>query len=138
MELGGGGVPWSNPSAWSNRTRRTVAKRLLRGGTMAHKVLNRKQLREEAEAAEAIQKKTKDKKPEAEKRAKRSAARKGRSKSTKEVRLKAYWGVFNQALSPVFLFEYNQRTQADKKAEELSQSRKSPHFVQVVKKVIEE
>jgi hypothetical protein len=52
--------------------------------------------------------------------------------------LKAFWGVFNQSLTPVVLFEYSQRKEAEKKAEELSQSRKSPHFVQLVKRVIEE
>jgi hypothetical protein len=38
----------------------------------------------------------------------------------------------------VALFEYSQRKQADKKAQELSTSAKSPHFVQPVKEVIEE
>jgi hypothetical protein len=36
------------------------------------------------------------------------------------------------------MFEYSQQKEAKKKAEELSASRKSPHFVQLVKKVIEE
>ncbi len=56
----------------------------------------------------------------------------------KEVRLKAFWGVFNQSLKRVAVFEYSQRKQADKKAEDMSQSQKTPHFVQLVKEVIEE
>ena len=54
-----------------------------------------------------------------------------------EVRLKAYWGVFNQSLKRVALYEYNQRRQADKRAVELTEKSSSPHFVQLVKEVIE-
>jgi hypothetical protein len=59
------------------------------------------------------------------------------AKRTKEVRLKAFWGVFNQSLRRIALFEFNERKQADKKAAELTKSGKSPHFVQPVKEVIE-
>ena len=55
----------------------------------------------------------------------------------KIVRLKAFWGVFNQSLRRVALFEFNERKLADKKAEELTKSGKSPHFVQPVKETIE-
>jgi len=51
--------------------------------------------------------------------------------------LKAYWGVFNQSLKRVALFEFNERKKAQKKAEVLSAGR-SPHFVQPVKEAIEE
>ena len=54
------------------------------------------------------------------------------------MRLKAFWAVFNQAMSPVAQFEYSQRAEADQKAKELSETKKAPHFVQLVKKVIEE
>jgi hypothetical protein len=105
---------------------------------MARKVLNRKELREEAETAErAESKKKKAEKPDGEAK-KKAPKRKSRAKSAKEVRLKAFWGVFNQSMKRVALFEYSQRKQADKKAAELSTSAKSPHFVQPVKEVIEE
>lgn len=68
----------------------------------------------------------------------KAARRKPRAKTPKEVRLKAFWGVFSQSLNPVAMFEHSQRKDAEKKAKELSESRKSPHFVQLVKKVIEE
>ena len=108
---------------------------------MARKILNRKELREEADAAERIEgqeegttktatAKTKEKKP--------PAKRKSRAKVAKEVRLKAFWGVFNQTLRRISLFEYSQRAEADKKAAELSESQKTPHFVQLVKEAIEE
>jgi hypothetical protein len=99
---------------------------------MARKVLNRKELREEHDAAEVagLVPKTAVKKA--------PAKRKSRSKVVKEVRLKAFWGVFNQSLRRIALFEHSQRADADQKAADLSGSQKSPHFVQLVKEVIEE
>ena len=111
---------------------------------MARKVLNRKELREEADAAERAAAaggkaaKKKSAKTTAKKAAKTPARRKSRAKVAKEVRLKAFWGVFSQSLSPVAMFEYSDRKKADKRAQDLSDSKKSPHFVQLVKKVIEE
>ena len=100
---------------------------------MARKILNRLVLREEAEAAEkaGIVDETK-------KTAKKATPRKSRKKEPAEIRVKLFWGVFNQSLKRVALFEFNQKKQADKKAEELSQSGKSPHFVQKVKEAIQE
>jgi hypothetical protein len=102
---------------------------------MARKIVNRKELRAEAEAAEKTAKKKKKAKKKAAK--KKTVKRKSRAKS-KEVRLKLYWGVFSQSLKRVALFEFNQRKQAEKKAQELSKSGKSPHFVQRVKEVVED
>ena len=104
---------------------------------MARKILNRKELREESDAAERAGVKKTTKKA-VKKTVKKTATRKSRAKVPKEVRLKAYWGVFSQSLNPVVMFEYSERKKADKKAEQLSESKKSPHFVQLVKKVIEE
>ena len=103
---------------------------------MARKILNRKELREESDAAERQTDTTKKK--TAKKAVKKATKRKSRAKVVKEVRLKAFWGVFSQSLTPVVMFEYSERKEADKKAEALSVSKKSPHFVQLVKKVIEE
>jgi hypothetical protein len=99
---------------------------------MARKILNRKELRAEQEAAARI---GGGEKPAAKKPA---AKRKTRTKVVKEVRLKAFWGVFTQSLRRVALFEHSQRAEADKKAADLTESQKSPHFVQLVKEVIEE
>jgi len=102
---------------------------------MARRILNRKELREESEAAQRVE----SAEQREEKAAKKPIAkRKSRLKVKKEVRLKAYWGVFNQAMNQLHQFEYSQEKQAREKAAELSQSRKTPHFVQLVKKVIEE
>ncbi len=66
------------------------------------------------------------------------AKRKSRAKTAKDIRLKAFWGVFNQSLKRVALFEFNEKKQAEKAAKDLTASGKSPHFVQPVKEVIQE
>lgn len=73
----------------------------------------------------------------AKKKAKKKPAKKRASRAAKEIRLKAFWGVFNQSLKRVALFEFNEKKLADKKAQDLSKSGKSPHFVQPVKEVID-
>ena len=103
---------------------------------MARKVVNRKELREQNETAEKTEASAKKQKKKIAKKA--PTKRKSRSKAAKEVRLKAFWGVFSQSLRRVALFEYADRKTADTKAEELSQSQKTPHFVRLVKEVIEE
>ena len=85
----------------------------------------------------ASTKKTATKKKEAKAEKKPKAKRASRKKVVAEVRLKAFWGVFNQSLKRVALYEYNQRRQADKRAAELTEKSSSPHFVQLVKEVIE-
>lgn len=103
---------------------------------MARKVVNRKQLREEAEAAEkSTTKKKKAKKKAAKKKA---AKRKSRKKVAEDIRMKMFWGVFSQSLKRVALYEFNQKKQAEKKAADLNASGKPPHFVQKVKEAIEE
>jgi hypothetical protein len=108
---------------------------------MARKIVNRKEKRAEVEAAEKAGKKgatatkTKTKK---EAGAKAAPKRKSRAKATKDIRLKAFWGVFNQTLKRIALFEYSERKKADKMAAELTANGKSPHFVQLVKDVVQE
>jgi hypothetical protein len=99
---------------------------------MARKILNRKEIRKENDTAELLE----AAKPAAAK--KTPIKRKSRAKVAKEVRLKAFWGVFNQSLRRIAVFEYSQRPDAQKKADDLTESQKSPHFVQLVKEVIEE
>jgi hypothetical protein len=103
---------------------------------MAAKIVNRKERRAEAEAAEK-RSKAAPKKAAAPKAAKKEPAkRKSRAKSAKEVRLKAFWGVFNQSLKRVALYEFSEKKEADKKAKELTASGKSPHFVGPVKEEV--
>lgn len=98
---------------------------------MARKVLNRKALREEAEAAEKAEAPKKKKKT-----AKKATKRKSRAKSAEDARQRLFWGVFNQSLKRVALYEFSQKKEAEKKAKALSASGKSPHFVQKVKEAI--
>jgi len=122
---------------------------------MARKVVNRKELRAQNDAAEAREK---TKKPAKEKAAKDKAPKEkvakakkekpakepgkakkpSRKKTAKEARMKACWGVFNQAMKRLALFEYSDRKAADKKAAELMQSSRASHFVQLVKEAITE
>ena len=66
----------------------------------------------------AVKKVTKKKaaKKVAKKAAKKRATRK---KVVKDVRLKAYWGVFNSGLKRLAVFEYADKRAAEKKAKEL-------------------
>ena len=101
---------------------------------MARKIINRKQLRDEVAAADAAEagagaagEKVVKKKP---------AKRKSRSKVPVDIRMKLFWGVFNQTAKRVALYEYSQKKQADQKAADLSASGKAPHFVQKVKEQV--
>jgi hypothetical protein len=103
---------------------------------MAKRILNRKELRAQNDEAEEREDGDDEK---AEKKVKKAPAkRKSRAKTPKEVRLKAFWGVFNQSMKVVTKFEYNERKYADKKVAELNAAGKAPHFVQLIKEVIEE
>jgi hypothetical protein len=105
---------------------------------MARKVLNRKELRQASDAAERSGIAAEPGTEGAATTKKAPVKRKTRAKVVKEVRLKAFWGVFNQSLKRVALFEYSERGKADKKAAEMTASAKTPHFVQQVKEAIQE
>lgn len=107
---------------------------------MARKVVNRKELRAENDAAEAKAaaegaeegeggKKKKAKKP--------AVKRKSRAKSTEPARKMLFWGVYNQSLKRVAKYDFTQKKAAEAKAAELSTGGKSPHFVQKCKEEIE-
>jgi hypothetical protein len=112
---------------------------------MARKVVNRKELRAQNDAAEARDKSAKksakpakekkEKKEKAAKEPKKAAAKKpSRKKTAKEARMKAYWGVFNQAMKRLAMFEYADKKAAEKKAAELGGN----HFIQLLKEAISE
>ncbi len=111
---------------------------------MARKVVNRKELRAQNDAAEAREKTAKksakakpakEKKEKAAKEPKKAAAKKpSRKKAAKETRMKAYWGVFNQAMKRLAMFEYADKKAAEKKAAELGGN----HFIQLLKEPISE
>ena len=66
------------------------------------------------------------------------AKKPSRKKAAKEARMKAYWGVFNQGMKRLAMFEYSDRKAAEKKAAELMQSSRASHFIQLVKEAITE
>jgi hypothetical protein len=108
---------------------------------MARKVVNRKELRAQADAAEARGKTAKKEKPVKEKKEKKekvakekkvAAKKPARKKVVKEARMKAYWGVFNQAMKKLVTFEYADKRAAEKKAADLGPN----HFVQLIKEPI--
>ncbi|MDA7951435.1 MAG: hypothetical protein MPJ24_08100 [Pirellulaceae bacterium] len=103
---------------------------------MARKVVSKKKLREEADAA--AEEAPVRKKRKVKRKVKRKTKRK--SKAAAAVRMKLFWGVFSQSMKRVALFEFDQQKEAEKKAEDLNKSGKSPHFVQKVKEevVVEE
>lgn len=101
---------------------------------MARKVVNRKAKAAEVEAAAALDKAS-TKKATKKKTAVRKTTRK--SKVAEDVRKKLYWGVFSQNLKRVAVFEFDQKEEADARAEELSKGGKSPHFIQKVKEEIQ-
>ena len=86
-------------------------------------------------AAKKVAKKAAKKvaKKAAKKVAKKRATRK---KVVKDVRLKAYWGVFNAGMKRLAVFEYADKRAAEKKAKELSNGPKGNHFIQLVKEPI--
>ena len=122
---------------------------------MGRRTLNRHDLREQAEAAEKIaaekgeseeaeveeeeeeeldedgepikkKKKAKAKKPTVAK------VRKPRAKKA-PARVYARWGVFDNSMKQVAIFEYNQRTSADEKIADLRSKHKGSYFLQIVK-----
>ncbi len=92
---------------------------------MARKVVSRKAKAAEIEAAQKL-----------EKPKKKAATKRKTKKSAADMRMKLYWGVFSQNLKRVAVFEFDQKPEADKRAEELSKGGKSPHFVQKVKEEV--
>jgi hypothetical protein len=108
---------------------------------MARKIVNRKALREEVEAAEKAEKAEKLGKADEPKKKvapkKTPTKRASRAKDPADLRKKVFWGVFNQSLKRVATFEFNQKKEADKKAEALTLSAKTPHFVQKVKETLD-
>lgn len=116
---------------------------------MARKVINRRELREQADAAEAREEDREDEEAEASgddeeegeakpAKKKKAAKRKSRAKSAEPARLKLFWGVFNQASKRIAKYDFTQKKQADAKAAELSAGGKNQHFVAKVKEPVEE
>ena|GEM_PF-203675 len=122
-------------------TKKTPAKKTAKKKATASTKKTAKKTATKTTAAVSSTKKASTKKVSPAKKTKKKAAKPAKKrtrKAAKVIRLKAYWGVFNQSLRRIALFEFNEKKLAEKKAQDLSKSGKSPHFVQPVKEVIED
>lgn len=92
-------------------------------------------------ATKKATKKAATKKKKATKKKAEGAVKKKKKRKKKApvvIRLKVFWGVFNHAMKRVALYEFNQRKAADKRAKDLTDSGKPPHFVMKVKEQVED
>jgi hypothetical protein len=111
---------------------------------MTGRILNRRELRKQAEGADQAVKDAPDGGaavgPARKPRAKAAAApRAKKSRKPKEApRLRARWGVFDGSMKQVAVFDYNQRTAADDKLAELNTKKKGAYFLQIVKEPMPE
>jgi len=107
---------------------------------MAGRILNRRELREQADGAERAAAEAPDTgaaavKPAKKVRVKAAAAprvRKARAKKP-PARRSARWGVFDGGMKQVAIFDYSQRGAADAKVASLNVKKAGQYFLQVVK-----
>jgi hypothetical protein len=66
----------------------------------------------------------------------RPVSRRDRRKGKPMIRLRAFWGVYDESLQRVAAFGYQDRQKADDKVKELTQSRGVSHYVRLDKEPI--
>jgi hypothetical protein len=102
---------------------------------MAGRILNRRELRKQADQAEQQPQAADTAGPAAVVVPKAKAA--PRAKKPRKVkappRLRARWGVFDGSMNQIAVFDYNQRAAADEKLADLLARKKGIHFLQIVK-----
>jgi len=76
-----------------------------------------------------------DAKPEVKRTRSRTKIDSGDSSASTPV-MKAFWGVFNPMMVQVAQYDYAEEPEAQKAAADLTEKKKAPHFVQLIKKVI--
>ncbi len=105
---------------------------------MAKRTVNRRELREQSEAAEKLggaageagdKKKAKEPK-------KKPAAKAKRSKTKVIVRKRLLWGVYSRSMKEEGRFAYAERDAADERAAMLTEKHKRTYFVQPIKEPI--
>lgn len=104
---------------------------------MARRILNRRELAEQAAAVAVATPATAPNEAAAKKTSVSAKPRKARAKKA-PVRQRARWGVFDMAMKQVAIFDYNQRAAADQKVADLNALRKGQHFLQIVKDAMPE
>jgi hypothetical protein len=106
---------------------------------MARRVLNRREMRKQSDAAELVTPAT-GTEAKAEAPAKAPRVRKPSTRKKKEPpRLVARWGVFDGAMKQVAIFDYKQKAQAEQKVAELAAKKANAvYFLQIVKEPMPE
>jgi len=110
---------------------------------MASRILNRRELRKDAEEAERAMpaNDVSGAEPAPKKRkAKEGATSKIRKSRVKKPapRMRARWGIFDASMKQVAVFDYNDRASADAKLADLREKKKTMHFMQIVKEPMPE
>src|SRR5216684_1981811 len=103
---------------------------------MASRILNRRELRRQAEQAKAPEAADSDTTVHtlaAEKKAKKAPTKRKPRAKKPPPRMRALWGIFDAGMKQVAIFDYNQRTAADEKLADLLAKKKGTHFLQIVK-----
>jgi hypothetical protein len=108
---------------------------------MAKRTRNRHELREQAEAAEKLEKpasgEAADKKKAKEPK-KKAAPKSKRSKAKIIVRKRLLWGVFSSSLKEEGRFPYAEREAAEARAQDLAAKHKRTYFIQPIKEPLPE
>ncbi|MBI3469165.1 MAG: hypothetical protein HY000_39675 [Planctomycetes bacterium] len=99
---------------------------------MAGRILNRRELRNQADQANQLEAHASTKAPTEMPPAKKTKTKKA-SKEKAPLRLRARWGIFDARMKQVAVFEYHQRAAAQDRLADLLAKKKSLYFLQVVK-----
>jgi hypothetical protein len=112
---------------------------------MASRILNRRELRDQAdqaerEAAAPVAPGAEAAAPKKGGKARKPAAPRVKKPRPKKAppRLRARWAVFDGGMKQVAIFDYNQRAAADQKLADLLGRQKGPYFLQIVKEPMPE
>jgi len=110
---------------------------------MAGRILNRRELRKQADQAgqtEPVDQETTVEAPAGKKAKAKTAAARAKKPAKKKAppRLRVRWGVFDGGMKQVAVFDYNQRAAAEEKLAALLARNKGTHFLQIVKEPMPE
>ena len=112
---------------------------------MAGRILNRRELRKQADQAEGPEAVVPDPSSAVappERAAKRKSAAPPRARKPRKPRtpprMRACWGVFDGGMKEVAVFDYNQRAAAEEKLAALLGKQKGVYFLQIVKQPMPE
>ena len=70
------------------------------------------------------------------KKPRKKSAKSAAAEAASQVVLKAYWGGFNPQMVQIAQYEYFQQEEAQKSADDLTEKKKAPHFIQLIKKIV--